>query len=208
MSILDDTQDSNITMDEYDALHKLLRSPRCGILARHMCEAIADMDQDGASYLVSLIPGIVQVQSRRFSERIGNMRNFMYMLGRQLSCDRVASGSRKGKPAFLTANFSKSLGVSNWYVLAYIHDFANFKESARKVALDPGHYHQVTASRVCELDELSGCYVRQFRKILDDLETKDLEDLVSPSIFGCYGDMMELIDWCRENREVWDDIEE
>ena len=65
----------------------------------------------------------------------------------------------------------------------------------------------MTARKVSEQNELSGMYVRRFREILDELETRPPEEVFSPTIFDCYSDMRELIDWCREHREVWDDLE-
>lgn len=207
MNILEDTNMDNMTVEEARWVSNILHSPRCGMLTRLLCDGIADADPDGATFLTGLIPRIVQRMTASHAERIGNMKNFVYMLGKQLSADRVKYGSRKGKPAFLTAKFEGRAGCTNWFTLAFIHDYANFKESARKVELNPDGFRQMTARTVSEQDELSGMYVRRFREILDELGTKPLEEVVSPSIFEYYSDMRELIDWCREHREVWDDME-
>lgn len=206
MGILNDTDYSNITLEEYSAMQTILNSDRCGILVRSLCTSIVDLDQEGAGYLVSLLADVSRLQARKMSERMGNMRNFVYMLGRNLSSDTVSTGSRKGKPAFLTAKFSERLEHWMWYVLAFVYDYANFQESAKKSAASGGRYGQLTASSVCEQDELARSYVERFRKFLDDLETKDMKDLVSPTIFDTYPGMKEFVDWCRENRKVWDDM--
>jgi len=208
MGILTDTDYSNITVEEYRAMQTLLRSDRCGILVSSLCDSMVDMDQEAAGYLVSMIPGIVQAYTKKTTERIGNMRNFMYMLGRNLSSDKVSTGSRRGKPAFLTAKFEERMEHWTWYVLAFVFDFANFQESARKVDASGDRATQLTASSVCEQDELSRCYVERFRKFLDDMETTDVKDLVSPTVFDEYPGMREFVDWCRENRKVWDDMGE
>ena len=208
MGILNDTDITNITIEEAQAMRTLLKSDRCGILLRQMCDMVVDMDNEGASFLVALIPGIVRRQTDKAAVRIGNMQNFMYMLGRSLSCDTVSSGSRKGKPAFLTAKFTEDMDRTAWYALAFVYDYANFQDSARKVDADPGRFRQVTASSVAENDELTRIHVNRFRKFLDDLETNDVRDLVSPMIFDTYPGMMEFVEWCRENRKVWDDMED
>ena len=96
MSILEDTNMDNMTVEEARWVSNILHSPRCGLLTRLLCDGIVDADPDGATFLTGLIPRIVQRMTASHTERIGNMRNFVYMLGSQLSADRVKTGLRPG----------------------------------------------------------------------------------------------------------------
>lgn len=208
MNILEDTDLSNMTLDEVRAVATIMKSPRCGVLTKKLCEDIATTDAEAGVFLSNMVQSIVSCMMKRNADTIANMRNTVFMLGRNLTADRVKSGSRKGRPAFLTDDFDKRMAWSSWYTLAFIHDYANFKESARKVELQPDRFNQVTAKSVSDMNELTGCYVRHFREFLDDLEKSPLEELVSPMLFEQYPDMAEFIDWCRKNRDAWDDMED
>jgi len=204
MNVLADTNESNITVEEYKAVKLILNSARCGILARNLCNAIVDIDTEGAAFLTSMIPGIVQRQSAMVASRLRQMQSCMSLIGRMMTGDTVKSGSRKGKPAFMTDKFAGFMKNSAWYSMVYVYSFANFMESARQASLNPDRFKQLTVSTVISQDDLARSFVDRFRKFLDDLETKDVSELVSITIFDAYPGMEEFIQWCRDNRKTWD----
>lgn len=203
--IFNDTNRNNITLKEWAAVKCILESERGGTLARELITTMSEMDEDAPSYFLGIIPKISQIQTTKLNARIRRMRGNISELGRHLSADKVKKGQRKGTPQFLTQKFVGDVDLWLWHVLEHIQGFFNFKEYAREVEL--GVRTEIPkASRVCQRDDLRLTYVLRFCKFLDDLETKDIKELVSEQIFDDNPELKDMIYWCKEHRSEWDDV--
>lgn len=204
-NLFNDTNRDNINLKEWDAVKCILESERGGILARELLTTMSEMDETASSYFLGIIPKISQIQTDKLNARIHRMRGNMSELGRHLSADKVKNGQRKGTPQFLTQKFVGDVDLWLWHVLEYIQEFANFQEYAHEVEL--GVRTEIPkATCVCQLDELRLAYVLRFCKFLDDLETKNIKELVSEHLFDDNPEIKDMIDWCKEHRSEWDDV--
>ena len=82
MNILEDTDLSNMTLDEARAVAAILKSPRCGVLTKKLCEDIAATDAEAGVFLSNMVQSIVSCMMKRNADTISNMRNTVFMLGR------------------------------------------------------------------------------------------------------------------------------
>lgn len=194
----------NMTPKEHDAVMTILRSDRAAVLTKFLVEEFADLDESAPTYLFKILTVVVQKMMANVSEHIRSMRGWVSSLGRMLTIDKVGTGSRKGEPVFLTKHFKELSSLGNWDMLVYMFEFCNFQEDAHKVEL--GAYATMpTASSRSAADSLAGNFIAQFRKFLDDLETHPIDELVNiSSLKEYYPGIVEMIDWCRDNRDKWD----
>lgn len=194
----------NMTPKEHDAVMTILRSDRAAVLTKFLVEEFADLDESAPTYLFKILTVVVQKMMANVSEHIRSMRGWVSSLGRMLTIDKVSTGSRKGEPMFLTKHFKELSSLGNWDMLVYMFEFCNFQEDAHKVEL--GAYATMpTASSRSAADSLAGNFIEQFRKFLDDLETHPIDELVNiSSLKEYYPGIVEMIDWCRDNRDKWD----
>ena len=194
----------NMTPKEHDAVMTILRSDRAAVLTKFLVEEFACLDESAPTYLFKILTVVVQKMMANVSEHIRSMRGWVSTLGRMLTIDKVSTGSRKGEPAFLTKHFKELSSLGNWDMLVYMFEFCNFQEDAHKVEL--GAYAEMpTASSRSAADSLAGNFIDQFRKFLHDLETHPIDELVNiSSLKEYYPGIVEMIDWCRDNRDKWD----
>jgi hypothetical protein len=142
------------------------------------------------------------------NNHISSMQNWVSTLGRMLTLDTTKSGSRKGEPNFLTAHFRDLADTSNWDVLVYMYEFCNFKDADQKV--ECGIYSEMpTAKSRCVGNKLAAAYIGRFVKFLDDLKVKPIKELVAYDMLcKTYPGIKEMIEWCRDNRDKWDNFKE
>ena len=200
-----DTNTNHITMVEWEALKTIKKSERAGLLATQLLKDMSEMDDKAPSFFLSIIPQIVKIQMDKATSRVNVMQGWVQHLGRTLTIEKINTGKDKGTPRFLTKKFKAFLEISAWNMLEYIYNFTNFQEYYRQYEL--GVYsNPVTASKLCPQDELSKAYILRFCKFMDDMQTTEIEKLVSFMIFEHYPGMKEFIYWCYNNRSKWDDI--
>lgn len=202
--MFEDTNEGNITNQEKDAIKQILQSSRCAILIKLMLQAMSEMDDKAPAFLLTTIPNIVKIQMDKAADKCHSMSGWVSYHGRALTMDCVTKGKDKGTPRFLTKKFKGFLELGMWDVLVYIYHFTNFKDFYTQYEL--GIYSEPRkASDFCCQDDLAKVHILRFCKFLDDLDTHNIEDLVSPLIFKHYPGMEEFVKWCRANR-TWDDI--
>lgn len=203
-NLFNDSDITNVTPEERQAVQEILKSERGAILAKEIICAMSKMDDKATPYFLGLIPTISKIQMNTLNERIHSMSGWVSYHGRALTMDCVTKGKDKGTPRFLTKKFKGFLELGMWDVLVYIYHFTNFKDFHTQYEL--GVYSEpYKASDFCCQDDLAKVHILRFCKFLDTLDTHNIEDLVNPLIFKHYPGMEEFIKWCRANR-TWDDI--
>ena len=200
-----DSDHRNITLEEQAAMKQILESDRGALLAKELLYQMSQMDDKAPSYFLGIIPTISQVQATNYNTRLRNLRGNMALLGRMLSADVVASGTRKGSPRFMSKKFTEWTQLNIVSVLEYVQELTNFQNFAREVK--SGSRKEIPqASVVCQCDELMRMNLLRFCKFLDDLETKDIKDLVCSTVFEDNPYLLDMIQWHKEHRSEWDDI--
>lgn len=204
-NLFKDSNIKNVTLEEYGAMQKILKSDRGALLAKELLCQMSEMDENAPPYFLGVIPTISQIQANKYKTRISTMRGSMFALGRRLSADTIKAGEHKGTPRFLTKKFLEGTQLCVWEVLEYVQEFTNFQNFTREVKLGT-RSDLPTASRICQCDELMRTYLLRFCKFLDDLETHDRKDLVCEEIFEQNPYLWDIVEWHRKHRKEWDDI--
>lgn len=204
-NLFNDSDHRNITHEEHAAMKQILKSDRGALLAKELLYQMSQMDDKAPAYFLGIIPTISQIQATNYNTRLRNLRGNVSLLGRMLSADVVASGTRKGSPRFLSKKFTEWTQMNIVSVLEYVQELANFQNFAREVQ-SGSRSDLPMASRVCQCDELMRMNLLRFCKFLDDLETKDIHDLVCSTMLEDNPYLLDMIKWHREHRSEWDDI--
>lgn len=204
-NLFNDADQGNITLEEHIAMKKILESDRGALLAKELLCQMSQMDEKAPAYFLGIIPTISQIQANNYNTRLRNLRGNMALLGRMLSADVVASGTRKGSPRFLSKKFTEWTQLNIVSVLEYVQELTNFQNFAREIQ-SGSRKEMPMASSVCQCDELMRMNLLRFCKFLDDLETKDINDLVFKTVFEDNPYLSDMIQWHREHRSEWDDI--
>ncbi len=204
-NLFNDSDIINVTPEELQAVQKILKSNRGALLAKELLYQMSQMDDKAPAYFLGIIPTISQIQATNYNTRLRNLRGNVSLLGRMLSADVVASGTRKGSPRFLSKKFTEWTQMNIVSVLEYVQELTNFQNFAREVQ-SGSRSDLPMASRVCQGDELMRMNLLRFCKFLDDLETKDINDLVSSTMLKDNPYLLDMIKWHREHRSEWDDI--
>lgn len=204
-NLFNDSDHRNITLEEHAAMKQILESDRGALLAKELLYQMSQMDDKAPSYFLGIIPTISQIQATNYNTRLRNLRGNIALLGRMLSADVVASGTRKGSPRFMSKKFTEWTQLNIVSVLEYVQELTNFQNFAREVK--SGSRKEIPqASVVCQCDELMRMNLLRFCKFLDDLETKDIKDLVCSTVFEDNPYLLDMIQWHKEHRSEWDDI--
>ena len=204
-NLFNDSDRRNITLEEHIAMKKILESDRGALLAKELLCQMSQMDDKAPAYFLGIIPTISQIQANNYNTRLRNLRGNMALLGRMLSADVVTSGTHKGSPRFLSKKFTEWTQMNIVSVLEYVQELTNFQNYAREVQ-SGSRSDLPMASRVCQCDELMRMNLLRFCKFLDDLETKDIKDLVCSTVLEDNPYLLDMIKWRREHRSEWDDI--
>lgn len=204
-NLFNDSDHRNITLEEHAAMKQILKSDRGALLAKELLYQMSQMDDKAPSYFLGIIPTISQIQANNYNTRLRNLRGNVSLLGRMLSADVVASGTRKGSPRFLSKKFTEWTQMNIVSVLEYVQELTNFQNFAREVQ-SGSRSDLPMASKVCQCDELMQMNLLRFCKFLDDLETKDINDLVCSTTLKDNPYLLDMIKWHREHRSEWDDI--
>lgn len=204
-NLFNDSDRRNITLEEHIAMKKILESDRGALLAKELLCQMSQMDDKAPAYFLGIIPTISQIQANNYNTRLRNLRGNMALLGRMLSADVVTSGTHKGSPRFLSKKFTEWTQMSIVSVLEYVQELTNFQNFAREIQ-SGSRKEMPMASSVCQCDELMRMNLLRFCKFLDDLETKDINDLVCKTLFDDNPYLLDMIQWHREHRSEWDDI--
>lgn len=204
-NLFNDSDRRNITLEEHAAMKKILESDRGALLAKELLCQMSQMDDKAPAYFLGIIPTISQLQANNYNTRLRSLRGNMALLGRMLSADVVASGTRKGSPRFLSKKFTEWTQLNIVSVLEYVQELTNFQNFAREIQ-SGSRKEMPMASRVCQCDELMRMNLLRFCKFLDDLETKDIKDLVCSTVLEDNPYLLDMIKWHREHRSEWDDI--
>lgn len=204
-NLFNDSDRRNITLEEHIAMKKILESDRGALLAKELLCQMSQMDDKAPAYFLGIIPTISQIQANNYNTRLRNLRGNMALLGRMLSADVVTSGTHKGSPRFLSKKFTEWTQMSIVSVLEYVQELTNFQNFAREI--QSGSRKEMPMARsVCQCDELMRMNLLRFCKFLDDLETKDINDLVCKTLFDDNPYLLDMIQWHREHRSEWDDL--
>lgn len=204
-NLFNDSDRRNITLEEHIAMKKILESDRGALLAKELLCQMSQMDDKAPAYFLGIIPTISQIQANNYNTRLRNLRGNMALLGRMLSADVVTSGTHKGSPRFLSKKFTEWTQMSIVSVLEYVQELTNFQNFAREIQ-SGSRKEMPMASSVCQCDELMRMNLLRFCKFLDDLETKDIKDLVCSTVLEDNPYLLDMIQWHREHRSEWDDI--
>ena len=204
-NLFNDSDHRNITFEEHAAMKKILESNRGALLAKELLYQMSQMDDKAPAYFLGVIPTISQIQANNYNTRLRNLRGNMALLGRMLSADVVASGTHKGSPRFLSKKFTEWTQMNIVSVLEYVQELTNFQNFAREIQ-SGSRKDLPMASVVCQCDELMRMNLLRFCKFLDDLETKDIKDLVCSTVLEDNPYLLDMIQWHREHRSEWDDI--
>ena len=204
-NLFKDSDHRNITLEEHAAMKKILESDRGALLAKELLCQMSQMDDKAPAYFLGIIPTISQLQANNYNTRLRSLRGNMALLGRMLSADVVASGTRKGSPRFLSKKFTEWTQLNIVSVLEYVQELTNFQNFAREIQ-SGSRKEMPMASRACQCDELMRMNLLRFCKFLDDLETKDINDLVCKTVLEDNPYLLDMIQWHREHRSEWDDI--
>lgn len=204
-NLFNDSDHRNITLEEHAAMKKILESDRGALLAKELLYKMSQMDDKAPAYFLGIIPTISQIQANNYNTRLRNLRGNMSLLGRMLSADVVTAGTHKGSPRFLSKKFTEWTQMNIVSVLEYVQELTNFQSYAREIQ-SGSRSEMPMASRVCQCDELMRMNLLRFCKFLDDLETKDIKDLVCSTVLEDNPDLLNMIKWHREHRSEWDDI--
>ena len=207
-NIFGDMRINNVTPTEFEAMKTILNSERAAIMLKELNKTFATLDSKAPSWLLTILTEIVSYVTTLANNHISSMQNWVSTLGRMLTLDTTKSGSRNGEPNFLTAHFRDLADTSNWDVLVYMYEFCNFKDAAEKV--ECGIYSEMpTAKSRCVANKLAAAYVGRFVKFLDDLKVKPIEELVAyDMVCKTYPGIKEMVEWCRDNRDKWDNFKE
>ncbi|MBR4792626.1 MAG: hypothetical protein IK038_03070 [Bacteroidaceae bacterium] len=204
-NLFNDSDHRNITREEHAAMKQILKSDRGALLAKELLYQMSQMDDKAPTYFLGIIPAISQIQATNYNTRLRNLRGNVSLLGRMLSADVVTSGTRKGSPRFMSKKFTEWTQMNIVSVLEYVQELTNFQNFAREV--QSGSRSELPkASWVCQCDELMRMNLLRFCKFLDELETKDIKDLVCRSMLEDNPSLLDMIEWHREHRSEWDDI--
>lgn len=204
-NLFNDSDITNVTPEEIQAVQEILKSDRGAMLAKEIICTMSKMDDKATPYFLGLIPTISKIQIDTLNGRIHTMRGTIGSLGRRLTADSIKVGKDKGTPQFLTKKFQEGTQLCAWEMLEYIQEFTNFQEYAREVKFG-GRSEMPTASRLCQCDALMRMYLLRFCKFLDDLETTDRDKLVSEQVFELNPRLWDIVLWHKEHRSEWDDI--
>ena len=204
-NLFNDSDHRNITFEEHAAMKKILESNRGALLAKELLYQMSQMDDKAPAYFLGVIPTISQIQANNYNTRLRNLRGNMALLGRMLSADVVASGTHKGSPRFLSKKFTEWTQMNIVSVLEYVQELTNFQNFAREIQ-SGSRKDLPMASVVCQCDELMRMNLLRFCKFLDDLETKDIKDLVCSTVLEDNPYLLDMIQWHRDHRSEWDDI--
>ena len=207
-NIFGDMRIDHVKPEELEAMKTILKSERAAIMLKELNKAFATLDSKAPSWLLNILTEIVSYMTTLANNHITSMQNWVSTFGRMLTLDVIKTGSRKGEPNFLTAHFRDLVDVSNWDVLVYMYEFCNFKDDAHKV--ECGIYPEMpTAKSRCIANKLATAYIGRFVKFLDDLKVKPIEELVAYDIIcKTYPGIKEMVEWCRDNRDKWDNFKE
>lgn len=207
-NIFGDMRFNHVTPKELEAMRIILTSERAAVMLKELNKTFATMDSKAPSWLLTILTEIVSYVTTLANNHISSMQNWVSTLGRMLTLDTNKAGSRKGEPNFLTAHFRDLADMSNWDVLVYMYEFCNFKDAAEKV--ECGIYSEMpTAKSRCVANKLAAAYVGRFVKFLDDLKVKPIEELVAyDMVCKTYPGIKEMVEWCRDNRDKWDNFKE
>lgn len=204
-NMFEDEKVSNITEEERAALKIILHSKRGALLVEQLLKTFATIDDGAPAYFVNLITKINQIHSDKLNSKLHTMRGCIDFTGRLLTNDKPSHGANKGIPRFLSDNFKDTLDMCNWNMLEYVQTCSNFMEFKHEV--ECGYrMDMVKASQVCQCNDLAKTYLLQFCKFLDGLDTPDCSNLVNPLVYKQNPGLKEMVDWCREHRDEWDDI--
>lgn len=206
--IFGDMRFNHVTPKEFEAMRIILTSERAAVMLKELNKTFATMDSKAPSWLLTILTEIVSYVTTLANNHISSMQNWVSTLGRMLTLDTSKSGSRTGEPNFLTSHFRDLADTSNWDVLVYMYEFCNFKDADQKV--ECGIYSEMpTAKSRCAGNKLAAAYIGRFVKFLDDLKVKPIEELVAYDIIcKTYPGIKEMIEWCRDNRDKWDNFKE
>lgn len=204
--LFNDMDPYHITEKERDAMKTILKSDRAAMLTKMLIEQFAELDGAAIPWLVDIFYMIINKMTSKAANAMDSMKSWISTLGRKLTIDKVTAGSRKGEPAFLTKHYRDLTDNNNWDVMVYMYHFCNFQKGAMK--FEAGVYSSMpTARSHCAANKLAESYVRCFVKMLDDMKTKPLDDLLPTKMFfDEYPEAKEMLDWCIENRDKWDDL--
>lgn len=207
-NIFGDMRIDRVTPKELEAMRTILNSERAAVMLKELNKAFATLDSKAPTWLLNILTEIISYVTTLANNHISSMQNWVGTLGRMLTLDTTKSGSRKGEPNFLTAHFRDLADASNWDVLVYMYEFCNFKDAAQKV--EYGVYSEMpTAKSRCVGNKLAAAYIGRFVKFLDDLKVKPIKELVAYDMLcKTYPGIKEMIEWCRDNRDKWDNFKE
>lgn len=204
-NLFNDSDITNVTPEERQAVQEILKSERGAILAKEIICTMSKMDDKATPYFLGLIPTISKIQMDNYNTRLRNLRGNMSLLGRMLSADVVTAGTHKGSPRFLSKKFTEWTQMNIVSVLEYVQELTNFQEYAREFKFG-SRSDMPTASRICQCDALMRMYLLRFCKFLDDLETHDRDKLVRKQVFELNPRLWDIVLWHKEHRSEWDDI--
>ena len=204
--IFKDMDPYHITEKERDAMKTILKSERAAMLVDRIVDKFAELDGAAIPWLVDIFYGIINKMTSKAVATMDSMSNWVDMLGRMLTIDTVKNGARKGEPSFLTHHFRDLSDYDRWDMLVYMYHFCNFQKAAMKV--EAGIYSEMpTAKSHCVANKLAAVYVGGFVQLLDEMKTKPIDELIpSEMFFKQYPEAKDMIEWCIQNREKWDDI--
>lgn len=198
----------HINDKEKDAMRTILKSDRAAMLVKIVVDQFAELDSAAIPWLIDIFYGIINKMASNAAKDVDSMANWVNMLGRKLTIDTVKNGSRKGEPSFLTSHFRDMSEFDRWQMLVYMYHFCNFQKASFKV--EAGIYSEMpTAKSYCAANKLAAVYVGGFVQLLDEMKTKPIDELISSNMFFSeYPDAKEMIEWCIQNRDKWDDFQE
>lgn len=204
--LFNDMDPYHINEKEMDAMRTILKSDRAAMLTKMLIEQFAELDGAAIPWLVDIFYAIIHKMASKAAQTMDSMASWVNTLGRKLTIDKVTAGSRKGEPVFLTKHYRDLTDTNNWDVMVYMYHFCNFQKGALK--FEAGVYSSMpTAGSHCAANKLAASYVGRFVKMLDDMKTKPLDDLLpSKMFFDEYPEAKDMLDWCIKNRDKWDDF--
>lgn len=175
----------NITAEEQDMMHKLLTSNHVKYIMRTMVNMYANQSVDHPYDLINMIGDATKVIIKQ-----QQTKEFM-----------VSQGQLAIEHAIPTGPKTKLGHVTSFDVMAYMMNFANFKQIYENSINKKGK-RMVMASELKQYSAGANVFIPKFIEIIDGDESGYSNFMWEEALPG----LGEMIAWCKENRSLWDDI--
>ena len=187
---------NKLTEKELDAISTIIDSQErrkmiLEILIRRMCE----ISSENTVFVSSLLSDVITKFSSQVDNKIHTMRHSLEMVG-PMMYDMIR----------------RKLDIPDYELLLYIRTTWDWKQMYED-SIYRNDRHMVKTSEIVRGIEFADLIVDQFRKLINRIDlSKPLIDginwQVPMGIIDLFPDTLEFLTWCKEHRDLWDDLPE